>query len=82
MSHLKFFLKLYGCGLSERQRFEVISIYNIEIIVIITSIPFPNKLPIKCAVIGTYIFLVLIYDKLNGKAQTIVKNIPHIVKEC
>ena len=50
--------------------------------VIITVIPFPNKFPIKCAVIGTYIFLVLIYETLNGKAQIIVKNIPHIVNEC
>ncbi len=51
-------------------------------IVIITSIPFPNKFPIKWAVIGTYIFLVFIYEILKGNAYIIVKNIPHIVNEC
>ena len=56
--------------------------YIIKMIAIITSIPFPNKFPIKCAVIGTYTFLVLIYEILNGNAHIIVKNIPHIVNEC
>ena len=51
-------------------------------IVIITSIPFPNKFPIKWAVIGTYIFLVFMYEILKGSAHIIVKNIPHIVNEC
>ena len=51
-------------------------------IVIITSVPFPKKFPIKWAVIGTYIFLVFIYEILKGNAHIIVKNIPHIVNEC
>ena len=54
----------------------------IEIMVIITVMPFPNKFPIKCAVIGTYIFLVFMYEILKGSAHIIVKNIPHIVNEC
>ena len=50
--------------------------------VIIISVPFPNKFPIKWTVIGTYIFLVFMYEMLNGNAHIIVKNIPHMVIEC
>lgn len=43
-------------------------------------IPLTIILHIKCAVIGTYTFFVLIYEVLDGKDHIIHKNIPHVVK--
>ena len=44
--------------------------------------PFTIILHIKCAVIVTYIFFVLIYEMLSGNAPIIHRNIPHIVNAC
>ena len=44
--------------------------------------PFTSILHIKCAVIVTYIFFVLMYEILSGKAHIIHRNIPHMVNAC